>query len=170
MQAPRRHSRMAPRSMEMAPARARAGQFGRYQCTIMLPRSCTSNMPRPALPRAFFISATCRNPWKSAPQEAMRGTRGMLRGSYAVSWSYEGAPPPRPPHLAPRRPPRRCTAPQPLRTTVASAPPGVKWHVGLQTFTEGNPLNRPHANAWGLRFKFRSISDDAHGTFLILTR
>ena len=145
MQAPRRHGRMAPRSMEMAPAGARTGQFGRYQRTIMLPRSCTSNMRRHALPRAFFISATCRNPWKSAPQEAMRGTRGMLRGSYAVSWSYEGAPPPRPPHLAPRRPPRRCTAattaPQPLQTAVASALPRVKSAMRDQQFSRRNPLN-----------------------------
>ena len=130
------------------------------------PRSYTNNMPRHALPRAFFISATCRNPWKSAPQEAMRGTRGMLRGSYAVSSSYEGAPPPRPPHLAPRRPPRRCTAPQPLRTTVASAPPRVKSAMSIRHFTTGNPLNRPHANAWGSRFR----SDSPQGTFLILTR
>ena len=147
MQASWRHDRMALDPWKWRLRGAIAGQFGRYECTIMLPRSYTNNMPRHALPRAFFISATCRNPWKSAPQEAMRGTRGILQGSYAVSWSYEGAPPPRPPHLAPRKPPRRCTAPQPLRTTVASAPPGVKSARRFHLSTVGNPLNRPHANA-----------------------
>ena len=159
------HSRMAPRSMAMVPARARAGQFGRYDCTITLPMSCTNNIPRHALPRSFFTSATCRNPWKSAPQEAMRGTRGMLLCSYAVSWSYEGAPPPRPPHFAPRRPPRRCTAPQPLRTTVAMAPPGVEGARRMQLFTVANTFIRRHANAWGSRFR----SDDAQGDFSSFT-
>ena len=154
------------RSMEMMPAGAGLRLSGHSKPALALLISYPNPTPIHARPRSLFAFATCRNPWKSAPQEAMRGTRGMLRGSYAVSWSYEGAPPPRPPHLAPRRPPRRCTAPQPLRTTVASAPPGVKSAMGLIHFTVGNPLSRPHSNAWGSRLR----SDDADGTFPILTR
>ena len=63
-------------------------------------------------------------------QRGLAGRGGWPGSCIWGSWSYEGAPSPRPPHFASCRPPRRCTAPQPLRAAVARAPPGVKWHAG----------------------------------------